>query len=425
MLSDMKLFGVALDPSDDPWSLELKRAWMANQEGNSGEEAGPLDPYDAVTGSLAEVLEGRGIHPVGKFPVPSWLQPKPEPADYPLVTTRNIGEFSDSGGFSALLGQLQDFVKKEIFPSFPVMVGIDHSATGSVISALAEKYGPENLGVIVLDQHFDALPLSVRLAETPGAEAGQLGGIPLAMSRMQAACADQYCCGNFWSYLIDEGKVLPENLSFIGVADYPDSRFLPENFPAESGSVPPHETGIHPSQSNPVETGTRSGNITVPAKTGNQDRKGEPGALENTKASRGSPYREVYLGFEKRGCGFFPLERFSGQYGDSLARFIEERTRTPLLYISLDLDVGSYNFTWAARYMDKPGISADNLMDAAERVRNTCRKKGVTLAGFDIMEFNMHFLGIEMEDGTRDSTLDVVKEYIKTLTAINDLSDGR
>ena len=49
------------------------------------------------------------------------------------------------------------------FPVMPVMLGVDHSATGGVVSALSEKLGPENMSVVVLDQHFDGFPVSLRL----------------------------------------------------------------------------------------------------------------------------------------------------------------------------------------------------------------------------------------------------------------------
>ena len=355
-----RMFGMALDPADDPRSLELKRAWMlraGKAAGDRGETC--LDPYDAITSRLREILDGRNIQPSGKFPVPSWLWPKPEPADFPLVTPQNIGDFYDSGGLLATLKRLQSFVEKEIFPARPVMVGIDHSATAGVISALAARYGSENLSVIVLDQHFDALPLSVRIAGAGETVMSRLDGMPLALSNITSRYQDHCCCGNFWAYLMDEGRILPENISFIGVADYPGRPVRP--------------------------AGDRL-------------------------------FQKSYLSFEDRGCRFFPLERFDVPYLDALKKFVGERIRTPYAYVSLDLDVGSYNCTWAARYMDRPGISAQNLLDIAAEIRQACQQNNTELAGFDIMEFNMHFLGIETDDGIKDATLSTVGEFINMLT---------
>jgi arginase family enzyme len=168
---------------------------------------------------------------------------------------------------------------------------------------------------------------------------------------------DQYCCGNFWSYLIDAGIILPEHLLHIGVADYPSRR---------------------------------------------TDQKWQQ-------------LRERYLGLEKRGCGFFPLSKFEGRYADSLTQFIYEKVKTPYVYVSLDLDVGAYRCIHAARYMDGQGISRENLLDTARIIAEGSKHRNFTLAGFDIMEFNIHFLGIETADGERDLTLPLVYDFIKTL----------
>ncbi len=316
------------------------------------------DPYEAVTGFLKNTLEELGIEPAGKFPIPSWLTPRPEPEDLPLVNVQHIGMFYDSGELLNIIRRLQEFVEEEIFPAAPVMAGIDHTATMGVISALARRYGPENLSVLTLDQHFDAIPMSVRVAETSGVIPKPMGGMPMAAPKQIQDLKEHCCCGNFWDYLLKGGYILPQHLSFIGIADYPGK--LPE--------------------------------------------------------SADSPFRDCYLNFEKKGCRFFPRYHFEGEYAESLARFISEGIRTPKVYVSLDLDVGAYNFSWAARYMDVPGINLQNLLDTAHLIRAACQQNKADLAGFDIMEFNMHFLGIESEDGTRDTTIETVREYLKALT---------
>ena len=182
--------------------------------------------------------------------------------------------------------------------------------------------------MVVLDQHFDAIPLSVRV-EGLGPE-----NTPVGFS-------DRFGCGNFWAYLIEAGAVRPENLAFIGVADYP------------------------PEDADP----------------------------------RRESYRRAYRDFEKRGCSFFPRPRFDGEYRQALARFLEEKIRVPQVYVSLDLDVGSYAATYAARYMDRPGLSEANILDVAGTLVELCRKGKFKLAGLDVMEFNMHFLGLEAPGG--------------------------
>jgi arginase family enzyme len=354
--SSKKLFGVALDPADDPWSLQFKHAWMkADAEKLDWLSACP-DPYGAVTGSMAGLLSELNIHPIGRFPVPSWLRPKPEQSDLALVTAKNMGDFFDSGGLLNIVRELRHYVLNSVLPGIPVMLGIDHSATAGVISALSERYGPEALSVVVFDQHFDAIPLSVRLAGASRPDPDIPPCIPYDGFNTPVGFSDQFCCGNFWAHLMEEGNILPGNLLFIGIADYPGD--------------------------------------------------------ENT--CRDS-FQRLYMSYEERGCSFFPLWNFDGQFTDLLGRFLHGNITTPYVYVSLDLDVGSYNSTYAARYMDRQGISRQNLLDAAGLIAGECNRGRFKIAGMDIMEFNMHFLGIETPGGIKDSTLSLVEEFIKTL----------
>jgi arginase family enzyme len=352
-----KLFGVALDPVDDPRSLQLKHAWMAADTTKLDWLAACPDPYSAVTETMAGILEEQYIQPVGRFSVPSWLWPKPKQSDRPLVNAGNMADFFDSGQLFNIVKELQCFVTDSILPETPIMVGIDHSATAGVVSALAKRYGPEMLCVVVLDQHFDAIPLSVRLAGTSRVNRDLSPGIPFAVPNIPIGFCDQFCCGNFWAYLIDQGTVLPDNLLFIGVADYPDQK-------ADSGI---------------------------------------------------DDFRRQYLSYEERGCSFFTRWQFDGQYLDRLTRFCRKKITAPYVYVSLDLDIGSYNSTYAARYMDRQGISKQNLLDIASVISSRCHQGSLKIAGLDIMEFNMHFLGIETRSGIKDMTLALVGEFIKTL----------
>jgi arginase family enzyme len=341
-----KLFGVALDPADDPWTIRLKQAWMSADTASLEGLAACLDPYDAITSGMAALLEKHRIEPAGRFPVPSWLRPKPDVSDFPIVTPENMRAFFDSRELEDISRRLRAFVEEKIFPDIPIMAGVDHSATAGVVEALSGRYGPGDLAVVVLDQHFDAIPLSVRIKAL-----GESASMPVGFS-------DQFCCGNFWAYLVDSGAVLPENLNFIGVADYPSGK------------------------ADPVK----------------------------------EPYRNAYLDFEKRGAGFFPQERFREDYRDALVRFIEDRVRAPRVYVSLDLDVGSYASTHAARYMDRPGLSQEEILFVAGAIVDGCRAGRYTICGLDIVEFNMHFLGIDTGDSAADTTLELVGKYLSVMT---------
>ncbi|MBW1801983.1 MAG: arginase family protein, partial [Deltaproteobacteria bacterium] len=209
-----KIFGVALDASDDPISLHLKLGSMMARE--KGDNHWYADPYDAL---IEKLPHGPHLEYVGKFPVPSWLGPRPLLSDRPLVHSENFQRFYDEKGFLKISQQVKDFVTEKILPDTPVMIGIDHSATGGVLSALSEHHGAENISVVVLDQHFDALPASLRTEA--GLRAHRNLEPDMITMPFGTLGSDEYCCGNFWAYLMDDGALLPENLSFIGVADYP------------------------------------------------------------------------------------------------------------------------------------------------------------------------------------------------------------
>ena len=345
-----KVFGVALDAADDPWSLQLK--WASMMAAGKDGDGFYSDPYDAVAEYL---LNWPSIEFIGKFPIPSWLGPRPQALDSHLVSAENLQRFVADGGLLEITRRLQDFVERNVFPALPIMVGIDHSATGGVVSALSKRYGPDLLSIVVLDRHFDAIPLSLRMdALLKSAPDLEKKGIHLPWDVNEL---DQYCCGNFWSYLINSGIVLPEHLLFVGVADYPSPEIDP----------------------------------------------------------KWEHFRKSYLSFEERGCSFFPLWKFDHGYIDSLTRFIHDKVTTPYVYVSLDLDVGAYCCINAARYMDGPGITKQNLLDIAGIISEGDRNGNFMLVGFDIMEFNVHFLGIETPEGGKDLTLPLLHDFIKML----------
>lgn len=92
-----------------------------------------------------------------------------------------------------------------------------------------------------------------------------------------------------------------------------------------------------------------------------------------------------------------------------------EKIRTPYLYVSLDLDVGAYRCVHAARYMDGPGIEGEALFDIAMAIVKACHSGRFRLVGLDVMEFNMHLLGAEIEPGVKDQTLPTAVDFLVSL----------
>ena len=86
--------------------------------------------------------------------------------------------------------------------------------------------------------------------------------------------------------------------------------------------------------------------------------------------------------------------------------------------------MASFKGVLAARYMDWPGLSARQLTQVAAELRSAMRRKGVELAGSDIMEFNQHFLGLESENGSRDKTLELAAHFLRTIFSQGRIDPG-
>jgi arginase family enzyme len=343
-----KWFGVALDALDDPWNYSLKLASIRAREWMP---ALCVDPYDAALAVLAD--RRRSVSTCGKFPVPSWLWPLPHPSDGGAITPQRMRDFVDQGGLRHTANRLKAFVADCVLPDVPVMIGVDHSATGGVIAALSEHLGAEQLSVVILDRHFDALSLADRLPSQTADDA-----LPTSVG---AVASNEYCCGNFWAHLIDDGVVLPQNLLFIGVADHPADQTAPHSRRFDS----------------------------------------------------------VYGEFIARGCSFFPNSRFVGNYAERLKSFLLERIDTRYLYVSVDVDVGTDRCVHAARYMDGPGLDREAVLAVARILADARRCGRFEIAGVDLMEFNMHLLGIEIEPGLIDQTMPLAIDFVETLMDCN------
>ncbi len=353
-----KMFGVALDVSDDPWNLRLRLASIwAELQGQKLDQG----PYDAMVRSLG--TRSKSIELAGVVPLASWLGPRPKPADVPFLTQAKMQEFVEGGGLLEVTRQVKEFVIDRILPHLPIMIGVDHSASGGVVSALSKALGPDQLTVVVLDHHFDGLDTEVRTFAPSDEKSDPL---PAFASDDPSAVGHDYCCGSFWSHLIDAGILRPEHLLFVGVGDYPVER-------------PEKEWDL---------------------------------------------FQRKYLEFEERGCGFFPLLAFEGQYESQLTEFLRAKITTPYVYVSLDLDVGSGRCVQAARYMDGMGIELKAIMDVVRFLADGHRSGAFRIAGLDVMEFNMHLLDTEPEADAKDMTIQTAWAFIDGLSE-SFYADGR
>ncbi|MEW5946779.1 MAG: arginase family protein [bacterium] len=365
-----RFFGASLDALDAPEKVNLKRAYLRFAAAGFEREDRFKDPYDVLAFDLFDVFWRRGdVIPAGKLKVETWLTPKPSPCDMERMEPAAFAGFLDSGGCRTYADAVRRFVAGEVFPDLPIMAGVDHSLTGGALAALSGRYGADGLTAIVLDSHFDAVPLDVRLAAASVVMGAPTPAVPPsgggAGARPDAARRGAYTCGNFLEFLLDEGTLKHSNLVVAGVSDYPHPRT--------------------------TDTGG-----------------------EELKA-----FAECYLGFERRGVRFLTRAQIED---DAVFPLCFERildgVRTKGAYVSLDADAGAHRGIYAARFADVIGVGEERLYEIAERIRARVERGQFELAGFDLMEMDVHLMGLRTPGGIEDRTGEICAGFARRLLGI-------
>jgi arginase family enzyme len=346
-------FGASLDGSDHEESVALRRAYVETVAPGRSDETDPRDPYALFRKWAGERFSAAGHRWLGRFAIESWLTPRPQPGDAPWVDPRAYRQFLIEGGFKRFSELLKGFVMSHVLPSVPGMIGVDHSLTGGVLMALSERVGPENLGIVVFDVHTDAVPIPIRSGL---ARYGSEKGWSSPATFPNDSPADPYATGNFLLHLIDEKVIRPSNLVIVGVGD--------------------HGEGWKHSKDRSVME-----------------------YVKHYDALLGQGVRIVSRDVLKR-SGPAAVERELVQL------------RCSDLYVSLDVDVSAQRDVLAARYLDLAGTEKGLILETLAEILRFRASSGIRLAGFDIMEIDIHRLGAELPDGSRDGTEDFVREFL-------------
>ena len=347
-------FGAALDPLDSPGKVALQHAYLEALERGIAGASDPADPYDLFRTELAGWLEDRGMRDAGRLHVPSWLTPRPRLQDRERIYSGAFADFLDRGGCTEAAGAVKDFVEESVFPDLPVMFGVDHSLTGGVIRALAERLGPDLLTVVVIDAHFDAIPTAVRRAIRMGQEGerGGPGGPELD---------EPYNCGNFLAHLLDDGVVLPERIFVLGAAD-----------------------------------------LSTPA----LERSAGPGVRR---------YISAYRSYLDRGVRVIGRDEVDAPGGPERAAALIEEAGPGRVYISIDADVGARRAVLASRFLDLPGMDERALLGLATAFGRAIATGRIRLAGMDVMEVDVHTAGVRLRSGREDRTVPLLAEMIREI----------
>lgn len=362
-----KFFGVALDPIDMSHHMAVKHAYLNALVAGTVPKPNFLDPYDALTSHLQDLFASQCFTKAGRVPVDSWLTPKPNVEDAPLVNADSYAAFVDSGGIRAYTEIVEHFVLKRILPERPIMLGVDHSSTGGVLKALSKEYGPESITLIILDSHFDASYIKTRkdlfeYAKDMGAP--EIVGIsPLieVASSLEKKVPESYNCGSFLRYLLDEAVILPENMKIIGVSDYPGEKMREIDDP------------------------------------------------------RVKNYVKFYESFEDKGITFVSKETLKSHGVARALKPVLKDVKKSYVYISLDVDIGSLNGVYAARFMNVIGLSLEDIYAITQLIKRTLRQPSLHLLGFDIMEIDVHLAGVRLKDGTIDRTYEMADKFVRLL----------
>jgi arginase family enzyme len=293
---------------------------------------------------------------LGKFVVDSWLTPKPQVSDLDLIREECYEHFLINDGFRAYAQLLRGFVKAHVFPHIPGMIGVDHSLTGGVLMALSDRFGPEDLGVLVFDVHTDAAPLPIRsgLAQYASEE-----GLSEIDTISKPAIFDPYTRGNFLFYLIEEGIILPENLILIGPGDTVDK-------------------------------------------------------LSTLTDKRVVEYVHHYESLMERGVKIISRDQLQ-QSGPAAIQKEQDRLNCSKLYISLDVDVSAQCGVLATKFIDLVGTDIALILEVASNIVEIISSRRFSIVGLDIMEIDIQKIGARLSSGIEDRTRDFIREFIRLI----------
>lgn len=356
MAALVNVFGCAFDPEVGGERLAMKRAYAAL--GLAGLPPGaPADPA-AVLKPYA--LELAGVGDGGTIEVEGWARPVPAVADPHALTAEASLAQMRAGACRVVAERVREHRPGA---GVPLMLGIDHSASGGAIEAASARHGAENLTVVVLDAHLDAVPGDIRQGLLAYAgEHPEIFGV-LATQHAAANEAPDYDCGSFLHALIARGIVLPHRLVVLGCADLP------------------------------------------------------PPGLRAVTDARVQRYLAHYDALVARGLRAVPREAILAAPDiGALVRATLAGERGKAAYVSVDMDVGAHAALTGVRFLDQEGLPAEALFALFEAVLAAVTSERNHLAGLDLMEFDFYRAGAETAHG-RDATYDIALRIIETVAA--------
>jgi len=321
-------FRAPLEALDDPARVMIK---TASAHRNARPNGFPRSFETSV-----KKLRRSGFKDLGSVPTPGHLMPFPSKRDIPLIHPEYLNFFAQGNGFAQYAEEVHRFVIEKADKLVPIMFGIDHSSTFGALKAVAEKCaGP--LALLVLDAHFDAIPVAIR------------------SSRAEGAGGDEMGCGNFLDSVFKEKLVRIDRAIVAGVSDYP----------------------------------------------GNATDKGE------------AKFKKYYEGLVRKGTRVIKksgLEKSTDPIREAIGGL-----KAKHIYISIDADVIAGAVTGASRFYDSAGLGEKTFLNLGGAINDSIKKRGLVIAGMDVMELDPYKLGLKFKDGRKDRTLEVILKFIERI----------
>ena len=341
-------FGCPLDCDEKHDAIEEKQAG-AVLSGTTD------DPFDTILDLVRQEVPAELWEAKGSIPVPSWLRPLPQGQDRLKLVVDEFIRFMDQDGCRQTAAEVDEFVTRQVLPDLPCMVAVDHSLSGGVFKALVRHHGEENLSLIIVDSHTDAVPMSLM------AEAIQYDidtnpnsvydrNDPFLYNR-----TDSYNASSFIHHLLAEHILAPANLYLIGVSDYPEKRAL------------------------------------------------------RLKDPRIAHYTGIWSGLKRRGVKVITKDECLTK--PSKLKALLKNIKTPYLYISIDMDIGARNALEGVRFRNWKGLGEKQIYKVIGLICDFV-SKDIQLAGMDITEINPRRAGPSSASG-QDRTYRIATNLIK------------
>ncbi len=347
-LKKIVFFGCPIDCDERHDSIQEKLALRETEKKLE-------DPYEGIMQIIREEVDPALWSERGSMDVPSWLQPIPHFTDMERLTTEAFVDFMDQGGLEIYAKKVEDFIADHILLDIPCMLAVDHSLTGGAFEKLVHLYQPEDLSLIILDSHTDAIPMSVLsgiiqydLETNP--ETVYDHKDPFIYHR-----PDSYNASSFLYHLLTREIVKPQNLYIIGISDYP----------------PKHAFRI--------------------------------------KDPRVEKYIHIFSELKRKGVTLLTKDDLI--FSPSKVKHILSHIKSPYVYISIDVDIGARNGVEGARFLERQGLQERQIYRLLYLIKDFL-SDGIQLVGMDVTEINPRKAG-RICSGEKDKTYRIAANIIK------------